>query len=182
MSSSALWTFAAVLLGIFGLLGLRRSWRHANRQSWRFGGWLLLLISTGAWIRGLGPEFGITLSLTTLTLLALVLVIANQDRRPPVRRPARAAAGPSLAETSLGHKAATFLVAGVLAGVSTCMLTVALTPFLPTSTANQMATAAMAFPVLWGVAAFAVCLVRRPGLSAISLSLTAVAAALYLYL
>ncbi len=151
----------ALTITLLGVLLLRLAWRRPSRAPLRLTGWLLLAASVWAWSRAAGAEFGVTYSLATLAFAAWLLAGVNAERRATARRSERIIAGPSLADTTTAHKVGTFLAVALLAAVSTALVTIAAARLLPIGSGSQMATAALAYPALWGIAAYWLCAHRR---------------------
>lgn len=120
---------------------------------------MLLSAATYMSVQAWGVEFGISYALSGFTLIALPLVLVNMKRRP-----AAADKGHSTPELATGtrRKCLTLLTAGPLAGLASGQLTLVVTRALPGSEVNNMATAALAFPILWGLMAYATCLTHTP--------------------
>lgn len=159
MTSPAL---AGLLLCCSGLGALRFGWRRQDPiYRWVVAiGWLSLATAIYACIVAWGVEYGISYVLAGITLVALLLVGRNAEVRPNRKDKTSLSSGTA---TSTVQKLLTFLAAGPLGGIVSCQLTLVLTRILPGTELNNMATAAVLFPILWGIFAYLSCLAGRPG-------------------
>lgn len=172
--------FAALLLCYAGLGALRLGWRrkHMPGRLAILGGWALLVAAICFSIQAWGVEYGTSYALAALSLMGLSLVAVNTERRPQALEKVRS----DLAlPASAFQKWLTFLAAGPLAGITSMHVTLWVARALPGGEINNMAIAAIVFPVLWALTAYLVCFIRRPVLSAISLTVTAAIACIALY-
>ena len=160
---------SALALTLAGVGALRLGWRQAGaRRALVWGGWLMLLLATCAWIRAAGIEFGTSYSLLGLALAAWLTMALGVERSEP--RLDRVATGNTVA-SSLSHKLCTFAAAGPLAAFACCQVTLLLVLELPITRVNQMAIAALLFPLLWGIAAYWSCYRQTPGRNALLFAL-----------
>ena len=143
----------AIVAAVAGLALLRSRWRRAGTYHalLLLTAWLLLAGASGAASIAYGAEFGISYAFAGISLTAMLLVIANSERRP---RADTAQARDVIPTTSRARKWLTFITAGVLAGAACAPLTIAISRLLPVALPSQMAIAVVLFPVLWSVAAY----------------------------
>ncbi|RLQ23357.1 hypothetical protein DWB85_02045 [Seongchinamella sediminis] len=170
-----------LLLCCAGVTTLRAAWRRPQiRWRWAAGaGWLLLALSLYSGALAWGWEFGSSYLLAAISLVAVVVLLANSERRPPgVERTAGGMEGSS----SALHKWSLFLVAGPLAGIASCQLTLLLVLLLPGGEIGSMAAAAVLFPVAWALLAFYTCYLDKPARLGTGLLLAALMSSLALYL
>ncbi len=126
-----------------------------------------------------GLEFGISYALAGFSLIALIVVGLNVERRPAIIDKGDI----QLKRISSPYqKLLTFLAAGPLAGLVSCQLTLLFASALFDSQITSMAAAAIVFPTLWGVLSYLSCLVGNPGRQAVMLCAIAGAASLVLYI
>lgn len=180
--ASSLWMNAlAPLLCGAGVFLLWRSWRGQKLlgQVSVAAGWLSALAGILVWANAAGGEFGTSYALIAVSLVAWAVCALGVERRQV--KPARNAGGvvaDTLGATSGWHKLGTFMTAGPIACVSTCLATVALSGFLPFVSGNRMAFAALAYPLAWGAVSVWICASAHLGRNAlILLAVAAVAAA-----
>lgn len=129
-----------------------------------------------------GAEFGISYWFAAFTLVALLFVAANSERRPVIAENGRSSIiGVATQRASARQKWLTFLAAGPLAGLASCQLTLLVAYVLPGNEVNNMAIAAITFPVLWGMLAYVVCAIAGPGTWALALSTAAAIFSIVLY-
>ena len=170
-----------VLAGSTGVVGLRLGWRKraVTARIVVALAWLLLGVAVYACGQMWGGEFGISYFFAVLALVAWLLVLGGGELRPP--RVEKAASNVA-AGTSTWHKCLTFLAAGPLAGLASCQLTLACTYLLPATELTRMASAAILFPVLWGIVAAVTCMLGRPGRAAMIFVGIAALSSLSIYL
>jgi hypothetical protein len=166
MESLSITAISAALIGAAGVGALRVAWRS---QGWRHralmpAGWIALALCLYFWSLDAGTEFGVSYALAWIALCALALIAAQAQRRP--RREEITASG-STFDSSAGHKWLTFIAAGPLAALACCQLTLVLVYLSPLHLINQMALAALLYPILWGIAAYLSCYYGRPGRNAL---------------
>lgn len=170
-----------VLAGSTGVLGLRLGWRKRAVPARILVAiaWLLLGVAVYACSQMWGGEFGISYFFAVLALAAWLLVLGSGELRAPrAEKPASNTAG----GTSTWHKWLTFLAAGPLAGLASCQLTLAATYLLPATELTRVASAAILFPVLWGIVAAVSCMLDRPGRAAMVFLGIAALSSLSIYL
>lgn len=157
----------ALAAGVAGLACLFGSWqgRIPRRLRPRPLGWGLLVVSAWLCCRALGVEFGVSLALFAVSLIAWLFVAFNlEHRRLRARREQRAPAAPDTAQTSTpwAAHAGLFVVAVPLAAVAATLLAVALSMMLPWQKVNATLLVVVLVPVLWGAAAYWACADARP--------------------
>lgn len=143
----------ALASGASAIAALRGAWRSKGRGNrvLVYAGWAALLLSTILWSQAYGVEFGLSYALAWFALCATVACLLNREYRAPQLD----TAAPLTAQTtSTGYKWLTFLAAGPLALVACVPLTLLMTLLLPLERVNQMALAAVLFPILWALAAY----------------------------
>lgn len=164
-----------------GVGALRVGWRRSDMlgRLAPTAGWVLLAAAIYIGVQAWGAEFGITYVLAAFSLIALMGVALNIERRPVV--PDKGGIQ-SNHPSSTWQKWLTFLIAGPLIGLVSCQLTLLCASALPGSEVSNMATAAIVFPTLWGVLSYLSCLVGNSSKQAVVLTVIAVATSLALYI
>ena len=144
---------------------LRLGWRGTQPRARLLVviGWVLLVLGMLVWSRAEGAEFGVSFSLALWSLIAWCVIAVGAKYRTAKtanKTPADSNTDDNarlLSATGTGQKWFTFIVAGPLALVTTCLVTVVLARLLPVDIGTQMVSAAFLFPVLWAVAAVYYC-------------------------
>lgn len=163
MLNTFTFVFFALASGAGSVLALRGAWRGKSVASrmLALAGWMALIFSVLLWQQVYGIEFAVSYALAWFSLCAFVAVLLNRQYSAP-----RAAAELSLVTsgtTSASHKWLTFLAAGPLGLCASVPLTLAMARLLPVTMTSQMAIAAIAFPILWALAAYWVSARDNPG-------------------
>lgn len=174
---------SGLLLCCAGVGTLRAAWRRPQLP-WRWAaaaGWLLLALSLYSGALAWGWEFGASYMLAALSLVAVGILLANSERRPALAE-RKAGANSAQGGSSAAHKWLLFLVAGPLAAVASCQLTLLLVLLLPGDEIGSMAVAAVLFPLAWALLAFYACYQNKPSRLGCGLLLAAVLSSLALYL
>ncbi|MFC6632129.1 hypothetical protein [Microbulbifer taiwanensis] len=184
--ASSLWMNAlAPLLCGAGVYLLWRSWRGRKLLGGfsAAGGWLSVLAGIFIWASAAGGEFGTSYALIAVSLVAWIICALGVERRQA--KPARnvdVAVADTLGDTSRWHKWGTFVTAGPIACVATCLVTVALSGLLPFASGNRMAFAALAYPLAWGAASVWICASAHLARNALILLAVAAVAAVFLFM
>lgn len=145
-------------------------------------GWILAPISVPLWSRALGPEIGFVYAVILFICCAWVLVVINRE---PTRTVERSGQRPLhrpfqrlqwAAPQQCLHHGALFVLAVLVSGVSSMLVSVALVLYLPWTLPLKLAVAIFLYPLLWGALSVWVCaqdkllqpLVTNLGLCAVS--------------
>jgi hypothetical protein len=175
---------AAILSGVGGAALLYASWR-GRLQPKRLavtGGWLLIAVSVGFWIRAVGAEFGIAIAAMQLSIVAWTLVMANRHIRRSIGRRQEPSGLDLPRFQSVVHHSGRFLLAVPLAAGSGTLLVLAAVALLPWSEVDRLALAVLLVPLIWGVLAYWACLERRLARPALGLLAGGALGALVLYI
>lgn len=134
-------------VGVALLWQSRRGRKHLGRLTMP-AGWVAIGTGLLFWCLDVGAEFGTVYALATVSVLAwaFILIGSSVEAAKPVRPAPRST---SLADTDVRQKLVTFVIAGPLACAAAACLTLAAARLLPVTTATQMVTAALLFPVVW---------------------------------
>lgn len=97
-------------------------------------------------------------ALFATSLSGLILVLANVEIRAAKMDKGSKS---TLLRRSRLEKGTTFLLAGPLAGIVSGQFALLVTHWMPASEITRMASAVLLFPLLWGVAATALCMRPR---------------------
>lgn len=166
---------AATAAAVAGVLGIRVLWRRRMPYCGVLlaGCWGLVALSAGQWIAVEGIEFGIVFAAGTVALCGLTIAAAGLESATGRResRPRNRPALPSSAQ--IGRQAAKLLaviVGGAVAGVLGML---GLSIVLLSADQDRLALTFIGLPLVWGVAAYALCHARKPVLPATVLALLA---------
>jgi len=160
--SAMLYAVIGTFLGALAMVCLYCSWRGASKAWLTAAGWLLTLLSLWSWILASGAEFGVTLTLLVVPLIAWLIILFNTDVRQ--QRPQNQNQGALVAprmQTLLYH-CWLFVLAVPLAGAAAVFTTTAFTLALPVAKVNAVITAVILIPIVWGLASYWVCAARKP--------------------
>lgn len=174
----------ALLMGGAGMGLLFGSWRgFLARNLWPVTtGWLLLLLSIIPWSAALGAEFGVSVALLVVAVLAWVVVLFNIDTRPTNGRAPQTRNGfhwPQL--NVLLHHGLRLILTIPVAAVVSILVSLTLTDWLPWQQVNRLVFATLWIPVVWGCAIYWLCADRKLLRPAASLFAAGALCAVYLY-
>ena len=166
---------AAAAPAVAGILAIRVLWgrRLRHRAALLAGCWGLVALSAGLWIARDGVEFGLVFAAATVALTGLAVAAAGLkfSGSRGASRPREGPGWPSSAQ--VGTQAARLLavtaggaVAGIFGVLGSSIL------FL-SADQDRLAVTFIGLPLVWGVAAYALCHARRPVLPAAVLAVLA---------
>ncbi len=175
------------LLAGAGVSCLYASWKNLfSGNRWLVpAGWFVLLVATAFWVMASGAEFGISVSLLVIPLIAWGVMLLKADIRP--QRAQRPQEEWDLGRASLPDMNALlrhgglFLASVLLAGAAAILTSVALVMLLPWTKVNAMVTAVILVPVLWGLASYWVCADTNRYRPVLWLALASGLSALFIY-
>ncbi|NKB38722.1 MAG: hypothetical protein GKR93_16435 [Gammaproteobacteria bacterium] len=162
MQKITLFLPVSLLISLSGLGCLFYSWkRQPDSAIYRTAGWILLTGSIYPWGRALGFEYGTILFFAVPALASWFVISTNMSGF------ARAEQG-VLPETKgfdlkLGRvDMYLFLLIVPVCGLSSLLSSLAIAVLLPVSLTNQMATAVILLPLIWGALGSWVVMSTRP--------------------
>lgn len=160
--NGAAWLTAGLVLCLLGVLALLEAWRRRGRPHapWLVGGWTLLLVSAVPFFHAASGESGVAAWMTAAGLLPLVVIgLRTEWRRAPDqrRKPQRVSAagagvdpGTSAASTPWRTAAVVGLALPVF-GVASLMLGMGVVRNGPGGAGEQLMSAALITPLVWGL-------------------------------
>ncbi|VUD69208.1 hypothetical protein TDB9533_04574 [Thalassocella blandensis] len=159
-----------LLMSTAGIVFLRACWRKSSKihRLYRIAAWAMLCLSLVAWSFLFGAEFGLVVALSVPALAAWVSISFGIERKKKqhisgntsTTSPATSAQIPSKGKT--WRKFLIFVIAGPLAVVSLCFVTIEFVRFIPAERATQMVIGAFLYPTLLGLASYWVCYNNKP--------------------
>ena len=152
---------AATALSAASVIILRAIWRKksAYQLALSTSGWLIFLIGVIYWAEIKGWEIGLAYHFAIVSLVAWLIVTINLEVKPRIQEKQTTKALPPI--TMHPSKAIfKFLIAGPVAGLSACIVLLALSELMPINQTNQLVITGICFPFLWGVLAVWVCAKR----------------------
>ena len=153
MQNSTVLLAVSLLISLSGLGCLFYSWKRQPASAiYRAAGWVLLTGSFYLWGRTLGFEFGSIFFFAVPALAAWIVIIVNMSgfARAEQRVLAKAT---GLALKLGGMDMFLFFMIVPVCGLSSLLSSLAIAVLLPVSRVNQMATAVVLLPLIWGTLA-----------------------------
>lgn len=187
MNIDMLINFVLLVIAVSMIFG---SWQrkklNKNSHEWpavkliTWGGWLTAFACLWGWGQIRGAEFGATYWFIFLALVAWGTIFFNRTVSPEnaMNRPYR---NQFVSIKKIVKSFATFFLAGPLALVSSCLLTILVSSWLPMERANQLVLAAFIFPVLWALVSFWICATQKRLLPGSAVSLAAIVSGVLLF-
>ncbi|HTF84987.1 MAG TPA: hypothetical protein VL987_10445, partial [Cellvibrio sp.] len=141
------------LLAGAGVSCLYASWKNLfGGNRWLVpAGWFVLLVATAFWVMASGAEFGISVSLLVIPLIAWGVMLLKADIRPQRAQEWDLGRASLPDMNALLRHGGLFLASVLLAGAAAILSSVALVMLLPWTKVNAMVTAVILVPVLWGL-------------------------------
>ena len=160
--NGAAWLAAGLVLSLLGVLSLREAWRRRGKPHapWLVGGWALLLVAAVPFVRAASGESGVAVWMTVAGLLALAAIgLRTEWRLPPDRRrkPQRVSAAGAGVDPGLSAASTPWRTAAVVAlalpvfGAASLLLGLGLVRRGPGGPGDQLMSAALITPLVWGL-------------------------------
>jgi len=137
-----------------------------------FTAWVGIFVSLVCWIQTLGAEYGVVYGIISLAFASWLFAAKNSELKVAQTK-LKQHTQTWLAKKQLLHGAATLIVAGPIALLTSCLFSLALIKWLPFAVANKWFFAALLFPILWGLSCLWLCSadkLRGPSICLISLA------------
>lgn len=143
---------AALAASAGGAFGLRRAWRDRTPAGapWVWIGWSGLAAGLALWIWSVGPEIGVALALTWLSVIAAVAIVPFMERRTGRKSSARPGVlDPSDRVSKTWRGWMRGLLAGPIAGVAALGLGLGWAVSGPGGAQDRLIIGGLLVPVLW---------------------------------
>ena len=118
--------------------------------------WLGVFVSLTCWIQALGAEYGAVYGIISLAFVSWLFAAKNSEFKAAQTK-LKQHTQTWLAKKQLLHGAATFIVAGPIALLTSGLCSLAAIKWLPFAAANTWFFAALLFPILWALSCLWLC-------------------------
>ena len=118
--------------------------------------WLGVIVSLVCWVQALGAEYGVVYGIISLAFVSWLLAAKNSEFKVAQTK-LKQHTQTWLAKKQLLHGAATLIVAGPVALLTSGLSSLTVIKWLPFAAANKWFFAALLFPILWGLSCLWLC-------------------------
>jgi len=159
MSTSLLSTIACALL-VTGIFVVWSQWKKGQSSPLFLTlGWALVGLATPFWILLAGPEFGITIELILIAIIAWTFIFKNSDIKP--LKPLTRSNSATINKNSKIKVSTQVILVTFLCPLASLLLTMLSGNLLPVALPSQLVFEALAFPFVWGLLAIWMCYTNR---------------------